>query len=87
MKALVSTIDIRPQFSLRKNSSPKQSLIRCSCPIIDLVHLSSMSRFAHQLHHRLEEVDVETGKIIDPVEGFQCILRVVPVIANQPSNY
>ena len=55
-------------LSLREYTSFEQSLVRRLCRIIDLVHLSPMPGLAHQLHYRLEEVDIEAGKIIDTIE-------------------
>ena len=48
----------------------EQPLVWCLRRVIDLVHLSLMPGLTHQFHHWLEEVDVETSKIIDTIESL-----------------
>ena len=74
-------------LSLGEYPSLEQPLIWCLRGIIDLVHLSPMPCLFHQLHHWLEEINIETGKLIDAVQSFQGSSRVIPVVANQASHY
>ena len=40
----------------------------------------------YQLHHRLQEVDVQPQEIMDTVEGFISLFLAVAVIAYYPSH-
>ena len=66
---------------LGERISFKQSPVRCSCRVIDLVHFSPMPGLTHQLHYRLEEVHVEAEEIIDTIESFQGGTGAVTIIA------
>ena len=72
-------------FGLREYASLEQSLIWRMCNVIDLMYLSPMHGLIHQLHYWLEEIDVETGKIIDAIESFQCRPGAISIAAYKPS--
>jgi hypothetical protein len=51
------------------------------------MYLSPLSALGNQLHHRLEEVNVEAEELIDTVQHFKSGSGSVAVVAYQPSHH
>src|SRR3990172_1959501 len=63
------------------------ALVGRPCPIIRLVHPGSVAGLGHQLHYRLEEINIEAKEGIEPVQHLQGSRGGVAVIAHQPAHY
>ena len=67
-------------LDLCKYPELEQSLIGRSCHVIDLVHFSAIPRLGNQLHHWLEEINIEAKQVVNSVQRFQSCSGVIAVI-------